>query len=157
MAETTDRTRSRRPLGVAVIAVFLLADAVIAVLQLTGDTPVTTQTQTLLDISDHAPGGVLLLAALRAVAAVGLWTGSRRAWVLTMVLVGVGLVLSLYLYVLGDPPYVRMLIDVVIAFYLNQGAVRVHFQGRTGQPATAVAPVDPPPSRETPVDGARYG
>lgn len=132
-------------------------DAFVALLQLTGDTPVTTQTQTLLDISDHAPGGVLLLAALRAVAAVGLWRGSRRAWVLAMVMVGVGLVLSLYLYGLGDPPYVRMLIDVVIAFYLNQGAVRDHFQGRTGQPAPVSRPVDHRASPMPYPDGDDHG
>jgi lysylphosphatidylglycerol synthetase-like protein (DUF2156 family) len=155
MSETTDRTRSRRPLGVAVIAVFLFVDAVVALLQLAGDTPVTTQTQTLLKVSDLAPGGVLLLAALRVVAAVGLWRGSRRAWVLAMVLVGIGLVLSLYLYTLGDPPYVRMLIDVVIAFYLNQGAVRDHFLGRTGQPEPMASPGERPASPEAPVAGAR--
>jgi hypothetical protein len=157
MPETTDRIRSRRPLGVAVIAVFLMVGTVVSVLQLTGDTPITTRMQALLDLSDLAPGGVLVLAALRAVAAVGLWKGARWAWVLTMLMVGIGLVLSLYLYAKGEPPYLRLAIDVVIAFYLNQGAVRDHFQGRTGQPATAVAPVDPPPSRETPVDGARDG
>jgi uncharacterized membrane protein (DUF2068 family) len=157
MPETTDRTHRRRPLGVAVIAVFLMVDTVLAVLQLTVDTPVTPRMQTLLDVSDLAPGGVLVLAALRALAAVGLWTGARWAWVLTMLMVGTGLVLSLYLYAKGDPPYLRLAIDVVIAFYLNQGAVRDYFQDRTGRPTSVVAPGDRPPSRETPPGGPRGG
>lgn len=134
----------------AVIAIFLLTDAVVGVLQLSGDTPITPRMQALLDISELAPGGILVLAGLRAVAAVGLWMGSRRAWVLTMVVVGVGLLISLYLYALSEPQYLRMAIDIVIAFYLNQGAVRDHFAGRTGQPAPDARPAGPPSSRVAP-------
>jgi lysylphosphatidylglycerol synthetase-like protein (DUF2156 family) len=144
MTAAPDLARGRRPLGVAVIAVFLLVDALVVTVQLAADTPLTTSIDTLLEISDVAPGGVLLLAALRAVVAVGLWMGSRRAWVLTMVMVGIGLVVSLYLYAQGHPPYLRLAIDVVIAFYLNQGSVRDHFTGRTGQPAPVTRPIDAP-------------
>jgi uncharacterized membrane protein (DUF2068 family) len=68
-----------------------------------------------------------LLAGLRVVVAVGLWRGLRWAWVLTMLVVGIGLLVSLYVFWLGDPAYPRMAIDIVVAFYLNQGAVRHHF------------------------------
>ena len=48
----------------------------------------------------------------------------RRAWVLTMLLVGISLTLNLWLYWTGQHLYLRMAIDVVLAMYLNQGAVR---------------------------------
>jgi lysylphosphatidylglycerol synthetase-like protein (DUF2156 family) len=123
-------TRRTRPLGIAVIAVFLVVDAGLMLLQLGVDSTMSTRTATLLRISDLAPAGFVILSLLRLVAAVGLWRGSRRAWVLAMLLIGVGLITSLYLYALEDPPYSRMAIDVVIAFYLNQGAVRDYFEGR---------------------------
>ena len=106
-------------------------DALVALGQLAIDSPLMTRTNTLLEIHEWMPGVVVVVAVLRLVAAVGLWLGSRRAWVLTMLLVGIGLFFSLYVYSVGDPPYVRMAIDIVIAFYLNQGAVRDYFEGRT--------------------------
>jgi hypothetical protein len=118
--------------GVAVIAIFLVVDAALMLLQLSVDSAMSTRMATLLRISDLAPAGFVILSLLRLVAAVGLWRGSRRAWVLAMLLIGVGLITSLYLYALEDPPYLRMAIDVVIAFYLNQGAVRDYFEGRPG-------------------------
>ena len=60
-------------------------------------------------------------------AAVGLWFGWRRGWVLTMLLVGISLILDLWLYWNGQRYYLRMAFDVVLAFYLNQGAVRDFF------------------------------
>ena len=118
-------------MGVAVIAVFLVLDAVGALATLAIDTPIMTRTSTLLELNEAMPAVVFTMAILRLVAAVGLWRGWRRAWVLTMILVGTGLLLSLSLYSIGDPPYVRLAIDIVIAFYLNQGVVRDYFEGRT--------------------------
>ena len=139
--QTTPVTRPKRPLGVAVIAVFLLVDAVVGVGQLAIDTPLMTRTDTLLSITEWAPAGIVVLAVLRLVAAVGLWRGSRGAWVLAMLMVGIGLLISLALYWRGDPSYPRMVIDIVIAFYLNQGLVRDYFEGRTRM--AVVAPARP--------------
>ena len=119
-----------RPLGVVVIALFLVADAIVAIGQVTFDTSLSTRSETLLDINEFMPAFVVILGVFKVVAAVGLWFGHRWAWIVSMLVVGVGLVFSMYLYWLGDPSYARMAIGVVIAFYLNQGAVRDYFEGR---------------------------
>jgi hypothetical protein len=139
----TQTTRHERPLGVAVIAVFLVIYALVALGQLAIDSPLTTRTNTLLEIHEWMPGVVALVAVVRLLAAIGLWLGARRAWVLTMLVVGVGLFFSLYVYSVGDPPYVHMAIDIVIAFYLNQGAVRDYFEGRTRAAAAPVMSPEP--------------
>ena len=129
MSPTSSRSR-QRPLGVAVIAVFLVLDAGVALATLAIDAPLVTRTSTLLELNEAMPVVVFTMAILRLIAAVGLWLGWRRAWPLTMILVGTGLLLSLSLYAVGDPPYGRLAIDIVIAFYLNQGVVRDYFEGR---------------------------
>ena len=123
----------KRPLGVAVMVIFLVLNAVAMVIQLVVDTPYGTRTQTLTDIHQWTPGFFVVLIGVGLLAAGGLWLGYRWAWALAMIVVGISLVVSLYLYWLGNPPYQRMAIDVVIAFYLNQGAVREYFepQGRS--------------------------
>ena len=133
-------TRRQRPLGVAVIAAFLVLDAVLGASQLLLDSPYMTRTDTLIEMSDGMPVVIVALAALRILAAVGLWMGSRRAWVLTMLIVGIGLLFSFWVYWIGDPAYVRMVIDIVIAFYLNQGIVRDYFDGRPPADAAVVVP-----------------
>ena len=62
--------------------------------QLLVDSPYMTRTDTLIEMNDGMPVVIVALAALRIVAAVGLWLGSRRAWVLTMLIVGIGLLFS---------------------------------------------------------------
>jgi uncharacterized membrane protein (DUF2068 family) len=150
---TTQTTPRERPLGVAVIAVFLVLDALAALGQLALDSPLMTRTNTLLEIHEWMPGVVAVVALLRLVAAVGLWLGSRRAWVLTMLLVGIGLLFSLYIYWVGDPPYARLAIDIVIAFYLNQGAVRDYFEGRTRRAEAPVMRPEPAGREDDAVDG----
>lgn len=126
----------KRPLGVAVTVIFLALNAVMMAIQLVGDTPFATRVQTLTDIHPWTPAFFVVVVGASLVAAGGLWLGHRWAWALAMVVVGVSLVASLYLYWLGDPPYPRMAIDVVLAFYLNQGVVRDYFERGGG---TAVA------------------
>jgi uncharacterized membrane protein (DUF2068 family) len=133
MSPTSNGSR-QRPLGVAVIAAFLVLDAVGALATLAIDTPVMTRTSTLIELNEAMPAVVFTMAILRLIAAVGLWLGWRRAWPLTMILVGTGLLLSLSLYAVGDPPYARLAIDIIIAFYLNQGVVRDYFEGRPEKP-----------------------
>ena len=59
-----------------------------------------------------------------------------------MLLVGISLIVNLVLYWNGEKVYPRMAIDVVLALYLNQGAVRDYFERRPqaadmGPPATS--------------------
>ena len=66
-------------------------------------------------------------AIVNVLAALWLWTLSRRGWVLTMVLVGIGLIANLYLWWLGEPNWLRMAIQAVTAIYLNAALVRLLF------------------------------
>jgi hypothetical protein len=150
------RPPRQRPLGVAVIAVFLVLDAILSAGQLLFDSPYMTRTDTLIEMSDGLPVVIVALAALRIVAAVGLWLGSRRAWVLTMLIVGVGLAFSFVVYFVGDPAYVRMVIDIVIAFYLNQGIVRDYFEGRPPADAAVVVPTGDPGAPGSRAGGAGH-
>lgn len=138
--------RRQRPLGVVVIALFLVADAVLAL----GEHLLGLGTGTRQDIFADGDGQasllIIVLVILRLVAAAGLWLRWRRGWVLTMLLVGTSLVIDLWLYWRGQPLYVRMAVDVVVALYLNQGAVREWFdpQARRGPaPLPAQETIEP--------------
>jgi hypothetical protein len=155
MTPTLSRPR-QRPVGVAVIAVFLVLDAIVGAGQVLIDSPYLTRTDTLVEMNDGMPLLIVALAALRILAAVGLWMGSRRAWVLTMLIVGVGLAFSFVVYWVGDPAYVRMVIDIVIAFYLNQGIVRDYFEGRPPADAAVVVPTGDPGAPGSRVGGAGH-
>ncbi len=124
--------RPARPLGVALVALFMLADAIVGGLEALGALPELLDRGPVLDSSDVSTSVLAAIAALKVVAAVGLWLGSRRAWVLTMLLVGLSLVALIVLYVtgVGEPRYLRLAINVVIAFYLNQGVVHEYFERR---------------------------
>jgi hypothetical protein len=130
----------RRPLGVVVIVLFELINTVTALLALTGVIP------------KFGEGGIAALAErgelwrdltiaiylLAIVASVGLWFLSRRAWVLTMMLVGAALLLGLYSWSLGDPNFPRLLLNAIIALYLNQPAVQVAVGHRREPPVERV-------------------
>jgi hypothetical protein len=73
----------------------------------------------------------IVWAILNVLAAIWLWTLSRRGWVLVMVLVGIGLVANLYLWSIGQPAWLRMAIQAATAFYLNSSPVRNLFERRT--------------------------
>ena len=66
----------------------------------------------------------LLLAAAIIVGLVGLLAYQRWGWVLTMILVGLGLAHELYRVFIGQPDHLGLLLLVVSAFYLNQRSVR---------------------------------
>ena len=67
-------------------------------------------------------------AVINVLAALWLWTLSRRGWVFVMVLVGVGLVANLFLWSIGQPAWIRMAIQAATAFYLNSAPVRQLFE-----------------------------
>src|SRR3954447_26594704 len=72
----------------------------------------------------------LAWGVLNVAAALWLWSLSRRGWVLTMVLVGIGLIANLYLWSIGQPAWIRMAIQAATAFYLNSAAIRELFERR---------------------------
>ena len=126
-----------RPFGVVLIALFLAADGALAIGQIALDTSLSTRTATLLEIGAWVPGVMVAVAILRLLAAGGLWLGYRWAWALSMLLAGLGLLTSFYVYWLGDPAYLPLALNVMLAFYLNQGAVRSYFEGKGGTGAVA--------------------
>jgi hypothetical protein len=54
----------------------------------------------------------------------GMWFLRRWAWLLVMVFTGVALTFALVRYFVGDPDYYGMLINVAVAFYLNDRSVQ---------------------------------
>jgi hypothetical protein len=137
MESPTTTTRPPRPAGVALIALFLLVDAAVGFAEVVlGMSPVV-RSDSVAAATGWMPGLLVVITLLEAWAAVGLWRGSRRAWVMAMLLVGVGLVAGLVLRWAGDPSYIRLAIYVVMALYLNQGAVREYVTWRPGASTAA--------------------
>jgi len=117
-----------RPTGVVVLAILRLADAAVFVLAAIG--------VGLLSDSERPPEpwfeivrlGLVALAMIAVIAAVGLLRTARWGWVLTMVMVGFGLAGDLIQIVIGSPNDIQILILVVSAFYLNQRDLRIAFR-----------------------------
>jgi hypothetical protein len=63
-------------------------------------------------------------AVVTIIGVLGLLARTRWGWVLTMLLVGGGLVIDLYQYLIGQPTPVALAVHVATAFYLNQRSVR---------------------------------
>jgi hypothetical protein len=147
--------RKRRPLGIVLIAGFMVIDAVLSLAEHAFDLQSGTRQDVLADADGRVSLLIVVLVALRLVAALGLWLGWRRGWVLTMLLVGISLVVDLLLYIGGQPMYLRMAMDVVIALYLNQGAVREYFErsGSDRAPTGPVAPAAPVATTSSTADG----
>ena len=144
------RIRPPRPFGVAVIAILLLVAALLAALEVLDLLPPELVRRRLVDITEFAPGLLVIATVLEFVAAIGLWRGSRRAWVLAMLVVGLTLVSDLYLVFVGAPRWPRLATGVVIAFYLNQGVVRDYFEHREDDQAEPSQLPPPEPSQLPP-------
>lgn len=88
-------------------------------------------------VSSGQPGTIVVwvLGLARLVAGVGLLTRLRAAWVLVMLLTGIGLASSIASFALGQPDDLRLLFEVISAFYLNQPLVRAAFGDRPQAPA----------------------
>ncbi len=70
--------------------------------------------------------------------AIGLWFRLRQAWVVAMVLIGIGLVYNIWNYLEGTPLFVNMTINVFAVFYLNERSVQAYFEQRpAGQEVVA--------------------
>ena len=66
----------------------------------------------------------IVLAVATIIGVFGLLAFRRWGWVLTMILVGLGLLGELIRVVIGQPDHLGLLLLVVSAFYLNQRSVR---------------------------------
>ena len=78
----------------------------------------------------------LVLAGAIILGVVGLLSFRRWGWVLTMVIVGFGLLVELIRVAIGQPDHLGLLLLVISAFYLNQRSVRA-MAGRQSRSTTA--------------------
>ncbi len=113
------------PIGLLIVATLRIVDALgmIAVGLGIAGLPVSG-----LPILANAPNLTrtieLIWATGTIVGVVGLLAKRRWGWVLTMVLVGLGLLAQLIRVAIGQPDHLALLLLVVSAFYLNQRSVR---------------------------------
>ena len=77
-----------------------------------------------------------VLVAVLLLAVLGLLLQKRWGWFITMILTGIGLFYTIWSYSQGEPRYFPMVIDVVIALYLNQRDVQQPFRQRAGWEST---------------------
>ena len=115
----------RWPIGILIVALLRIIDAVSMAAAGTGvrDVPMGGL-PVLLDSPLLTQSLDLLIAAATIVGVLGLLAFRGWGWVLTMVLVGLGLLGELIRVALGQPDYLGLLLLVVSAFYLNQRSVR---------------------------------
>ena len=143
-----------RPFGVkAIVALLLLsavADlaagvaAVVATAQGGGGVELPPRLPALQQLGLLALPVALGLASL--LAAIGLLRYQRWAWVLVMLMIGGELAGDLWQYVAaGDRPYINMLLNVAVVFYLNQSEVQRAFGQRPARPRLLDAPVQEAP------------
>ena len=119
--------RSGRPPGIWVIVVLELFNAGITLVDLLGGYDLLRGGVGQLTSESEAFRWVVILwSVLVLVAAVWLWLLSRRGWALMMVLVGVAL--AVHLEIWWTQPertqWLRLAMNVVVAFYLNSAQVR---------------------------------
>ncbi|HET9755804.1 MAG TPA: hypothetical protein VFP66_04825 [Candidatus Limnocylindrales bacterium] len=129
----------RWPVGILIIALLRIIDAVSMAAVGTGvrDLPMAGL-PVLLDSPLLTQSVDLVIAAATIVGVLGLLAFRRWGWVLTMVLVGVGLLGELVRVAHGQPDYLGLLLLVVSAFYLNQRSVRA-MAGRHLEPGTSAS------------------
>jgi hypothetical protein len=132
----------KRPFGVYVVVFMLLLGVITAVLEIfriqTGLEGVLASADAMLrDRSGLVPlasrlfTNPAILTVVHIVIIVawvilifGMWFLRRWAWLLVMIFTGVALTFALVRYFEGDPDYYGMLINVAVAFYLNDRSVQ---------------------------------
>lgn len=62
---------------------------------------------------------------------IGMWLLQRWAWLVLMIATGVTLTFALYRYFEGQPDYFGMLVNVAVAFYLNDRNVQHAYARRS--------------------------
>ena len=90
---------------------------------------------------------VVVIGLLYLGLAWGLWTGKGWAWILSLVLTTLGLIVSLISLVRGHfGPIVVLILDAIILYYLFRPNVRAFFgeQKIPSQPAPVTAPTSQP-------------
>jgi hypothetical protein len=132
----------RRPWGIWVVIGLQVALA-ITLLPWFAETFPGASPLTGVSLSDLWRDIYLGYALLSILAALWLWTLSRRGWVLVMVLVGIGLIGNLALWFFNEPNWIRMAIQAATAFYLNSAPVRALFEQREEVDTLVLRDIEP--------------
>jgi len=149
--------RRRRPFGVIVVALLQLGTIIVAFSSYLWDANLPWEGGLAELLAEHswARVAILLFGVLVVLAAAGMWRLQRWGWALMILLVAMSLVLDLSMwYRAGEADrhlalYLRMVLDIVSAFYLNSSAVQVAFRGRQAdasapaQTTSAAGRIDP--------------
>lgn len=133
------RRSGSRPLGIWLLAAALLGNAAASGLFFAGIDPWPGEPlviQALLD-TNVGSASIALSGVLSLIAAIGLVLRLRWAWVLTMLLVGIGLATDLVFVLEGESVRIRLLTEAVMALYLNQRALREVFDPPPVPPDTS--------------------
>ena len=122
----------KRPFGIYAIIVLQLLNVVANFFDFVRLQLVMT-TFALPNVNDMRVIGLvnILIVALLLFVVWGLWRLKYWAWFSTMVLAGIALIFGIWQYWHGGTPYVDLLINVLIVFYLNQHDLRQLFEGRS--------------------------
>jgi hypothetical protein len=120
---------SKRPFGVRVVILLLLVlGAVIAIEARRRTLAIPWEFPALLPQNVAIQALAYGVAVLLILLAIGMWRLRRRAWVGTMLLVGVLMAIELLWYARGNPRYLIMALCALIVFYLNQREVQGLFR-----------------------------
>jgi len=123
--EQPDQEARGRPYGVALLTLLLLGYSALGipfVLEVPGVTGAGLVR--LLGGDEAQTAAHVVLSALAATAALGLWLRRRWGWVAAMLLAGPTLAVEVFLYVRGEAAYPYMAVATLIALYLNSAEVR---------------------------------
>jgi uncharacterized membrane protein (DUF2068 family) len=126
--------QARRPFGLKAIMFLLtfrlLGQGVLMTLVVAvhnSDALDLTWTELALFVSDGFQWLLMLITLI------GLWRLRRWAWYLLMALFAFSMTVDIVLYFSGQPPYLSMLLNVIMVFYVNQREVRQLFVGLAGR------------------------
>ncbi|HOU39766.1 MAG TPA: hypothetical protein PK829_00725 [Promineifilum sp.] len=111
--------------GLATPLLLQLADIVSESASLSTLPPLVFSDRNLLLLSNV----VIILVILLTV--IGLWFRLWGAWIMAMLLIGLGLGYNIWKYLEGAPFYLSMFIHVVSVFYMNERSVRQVFERPT--------------------------
>ena len=101
---------------------------------------------------------ILVVAFLYLVLAYGLWSGKSWAWIVSLILAGLGIIFSLLaLLVRGWLAILALILDAVIIYYLLQPKVKAFF-GEAKITPSAPPPVTSIPTQPQPMNttGAKF-
>jgi uncharacterized membrane protein (DUF2068 family) len=152
-AEVELPSRSKRPFGVYAIVILLLLGVAAAVLEIlrvqaqlfgfwqTAD-EILREYSGLTALAGYLFTDPTLITIANAVVIlywaliiIGMWQMKRWAWLLVMIFTGVNLTFTLFRYFNDDPDYLSMLINVAVAFYLNDRNVQRAYARSTSSEA----------------------